>query len=244
MAEWRVARYWTETELRDRLNALGGARRNFNPDSAGPGAPPWRRYASRARIARGEKGPPAPDGPFLRARNALATYSFSDPDIVQAYFDPEAALEGRRQLLELKVPLLRYLCGVVVTRVRDESTAESTTFGFRYDTLDGHIEKGWEWFLINKRHDTGVVTFHVAATWLPGDFPNWWSRVGFHLVGPAYQRRWHRIAHARMFAFAAGAPMGVRLSRRSIVHQGPAVVFTKGETVDAALQAVRQARDQ
>lgn len=180
---------------------------------------------------------PTDPGPFHRARRALERYAFSDPGIVEAHFDPRTPLQGRRLLLELKVPLLRYLSGVLVTEVRDETSQDTSTYGFRYDTLEGHIERGWEWFLIRKDHASGAITFHIAASWLPGDFPNWWSRVGFALVGSRYQRRWHRLAHERMMAFAQEATVGDGSTREEGVEQRPIVVFSDGETVEDSLQA-------
>ena len=35
--------------------------------------------------------------------------------------------------------------------VSPDSSSQSV-FGFRYDTLEGHIEQGFEWFLLQKRH--------------------------------------------------------------------------------------------
>ena len=115
----------------------------------------WRIERSEARIAREPPGPPRNRGAFARAREAVAAYAFTDPTIVEAHFDPRAPLRGRRMLLELKVLGLHYLCGVEVTEVRDESDAARSVFGFRYDTLAGHIERGAEWFLVEQDHATG-----------------------------------------------------------------------------------------
>lgn len=212
MAEWRIGRRWSDEELEERLAALAGLERNF---AGSPGAPSniplehptWGVHRSRARVGTAAPGPPKPDGPFARGRDAMIQYAFSDPGIVEAHFDPLAPLLGRRMLLELKVgPLLRYLCGVLVADVRDETTDAGSVYGFRYDTLDGHIEAGCEWFLLEKDHGTGELTLEIEATWRTAEFPNWWSRLGFELVGRRYQRRWHVQAHRRMAAYIAGQP--------------------------------------
>lgn len=137
-------------------------------------------------------------------------------------------LDGRRLLQELTVPLLRCLSGVVVSQVRDEVFAEATTFGFRYDTLEGHIERGWEWFVIRKDHESGVVSFQVLADWLPRDFPNWWSWEGFARVGRHDQRRWHRRAHRRMMAFVQGASLTRPLAPRELPPRAPRWCFSIG----------------
>lgn len=209
MAEWRIVRGWSEAELRERLEELTALRPNFAEAADDPHATEdWTRYRSRSILGEEAPGRPQPHGIFERARTAIADYEFSDPDIVRGHFEPDAPLLGRRMLLELRaVRVLRYLAGVVVGEVRDEvdeAGDDGSTFGFRYDTLEGHIEAGVEWFIVHKAHETGVVTFHIEASWRPAQFPNWWSRVGFALVGPRYQRRWHRHAHGRLYAIATG----------------------------------------
>jgi hypothetical protein len=78
---------------------------------------------------------------------------------------------------------LRFLGGVRVHTVRDEADDTRTSFGFRYDTLEGHFEQGFEWFLLSKRHASGEVRFRIQAHWRMGDFPTWWSRLGFLVLG-------------------------------------------------------------
>lgn len=51
---------------------------------------------------------------FTRACQAVASYEFSVPDIVEAHFQPDSPLLLRRMLLEIKVLGLRYLCPVIV----------------------------------------------------------------------------------------------------------------------------------
>lgn len=206
MAEWRILRGWSDEELRARLTALAGVARNFDehPDSL-RADDVWRYYRSQAQVGIERAGPPEPGGAFERMRPAVASYRFSDPDIVKGHFDPEAPLLGRRMLLELRPLMLRYLCGVVVGAQRADTTDAHTLWGFRYETLPGHLEAGAEWFLLEKDHGTGVITFRIEAHWKPGQFPNWWSRVGFEVLAPRYQRRWHREAQRRLAAIGAGA---------------------------------------
>jgi len=204
--EWRVLRGWSDEELRDRLTKLASANRNFpeHPDSL-RADDVWRYYRSQAQVGIEPPGPPEQGGPFRRMVPAIAAYRFSDPDIVKGHFDPEAPLLGRRMLLELKPLFLRYLCGTIVGALREESDDAHTLWGYRYETLEGHVETGAEWFLLEKDHRTGVITFRIEAHWKPGQFPNWWSYVGFKVLAPRYQRRWHRAAQRRLAAIGAGA---------------------------------------
>lgn len=220
MAEWRIGRSWSEEALRTRLAALGDAARNFDVTEPMTAANGWKHHESETTVARERAGPPEPGGAFERAREAVARYEFSDPRIVTAHFDPASPLEGRRILLELKPVFLRFLAGTVVTAVRDESSDTETLFGFRYDTLQGHIERGGEWFLLIKSHATGDVRFRIAADWQAGDFPNWWSRLGFRFLGPHYQRLWLRRSHARL-RYLIEADRAVPEPEARLLHEGP-----------------------
>lgn len=204
--EWRILRGWSDEELRVRLDRLASAKRNFpeHPDSL-RADDVWRYYRSQSQVGLEQPGPPAPAGPFRRMVPAIAAYRFSDPKIVKGHYDPNAPLLGRRMLLELKPLFLRYLCGAIVGAIREHADDERTIWGYRYETLEGHVETGAEWFLLEKSHRTGVITFGIEAHWKPGQFPNWWSYLGFKLLAPRYQRRWHRNAQRRLAAIGAGA---------------------------------------
>ncbi len=164
-------------------------------------------------------GPPVVDGLFARARQALINYDFSDPRIVEGHFDPETDFVGRDMLLELKVLGFRFLSGCRVHSVRDETGEGSSTFGFRYDTLDGHIEQGFEWFLLTKDHDSGQVHFTIEAHWRLGDFPNLWTRLGFRLVGGHYRHLWRERAAGA--APTAGPPADPSRTRGRPRRAGP-----------------------
>lgn len=228
MAEIRIGRSWTEDELRARLTSAAGLPRNYDapPEALSPDDG-WHHYMSEAVVARAAPGPPADEGPFTRGCTAVAGYTFSDPAIVLAHFDPDVPLDGRIMLLELRaVRLLHYLSAVIVGAVREERDADRTVFGFRYDTLEGHLERGAEWFVLTKDHASGAVRFRIEAHWRPGQFPNWWSRTGFALLGRHYQEVWHRRAHALLAQYMAepGVPSE---PQRPLMHHAPEVLFRR-----------------
>jgi len=219
MTEWRLLRGWSSDELRPRVEALSALERNFDAEEEQmDGAHGWHHYYSEAVIARDGEG----NALFDRARVGLANYQFSDPAIVVAHFDPAAPLLSRRILLEIKVFGLHYLSAALVTRVRDEADV----FGFRYDTLEGHIECGMEWFLLTK-NEQGEIRFRIEARWKRGDLPNWWSRLGFMVLSGPYQRLWHRRAHRRMSRLAHyGSTARPPRDAAGLTHQGVNVTFT------------------
>ena len=218
--EWRLFRGWTSEELRERLERLAAAPRNFDGEEEDLTADSgWHHYQSEAVIA-GEIDPEA--AIFERAKVALSNYQFSDPKIVVAHFDPKGPLLGRRILLEIKVFGLRYLCAALVTRVRDEPGV----YGFRYDTLEGHIERGLEWFLLTKDAQ-GDIRFRIEARWQRAVLPNWWSHIGFTLVSGYFQRKWHRRAHNLLSLLAYyGSTARPPRDAQGLTHQGIDVVFT------------------
>lgn len=239
MAEWRLLRGWSEPALLERLAALAHTPRNFEePPGELAHRHGWNQYRSDAVIAYEKPGPPLADGYFARAKVAVANYQFSDPDIVIAHFDPRGHLLGRRLLLEIRVLTLRYLCGAVVAAVEDHESRDQSVFAFRYDTLEGHIERGAEWFILTKDHASGAVSFRIAAAWQPGDFPNWWSRLGFRLLARRYQLRWHRRAHHRLVGLIHLSLEDLLPEQRRIVTEGPDVTFTWGVEVEAAEREV------
>lgn len=199
MALWRFGRGWPEPILKSYLKSYAKRRVNFNTPIAEMTAENgWHIDGSEARIGKEPPGPPVPAGFFERARQALINYDFSDPSIVVGHFDAASEFIGRNMLLEIKVFGLHFLSGVRVHSVREETAGNKTIFGFRYDTLDGHIERGMEWFLLTKDHDTGVIWFQIEAHWRLGQFPNWWSRLGFRLVGHYFRALWRHRAPKRL----------------------------------------------
>jgi uncharacterized protein (UPF0548 family) len=222
--EWRIARGWTRDEIERRLLRWGTRRRNAPAsESELDRAHGFSQHRSEALVALEPHGPPAASGPFEHGRRAVASYEFSDPRIVTGWFDRAAPLLDRPMLLELKAMGLRYLCPVRVGAVRHERRDDATVFGFRYDTLEGHLESGSEWFLLTKNHATGEVRFRIEAMWRPGEFPNAWSRIGFGLVARRYQRAWHRLAHLRLRAIVGFEHLPPPPRDHELVSEGPAL---------------------
>lgn len=198
MAEWKILREWSDKELQQRLSRLPDLNRNFSePFEQMIPERGWHRYSSESIIARSQPGPP--DALFECARQAVDAFEFSDPGIVKAFFDAEIPLRRRRLLLRISAfGIFHYLVATAVGEVRDEHYGNRSVYGFRYDTLEGHIERGAEWFLVSKDYHSGEISFRIEAAWQPGEFPNRWSRLGFHWIAPYYQKRWHTQAHRRM----------------------------------------------
>lgn len=230
MAEWRFGYGWSDEELKAKLASLKRVGHNFpyeGPESqAGPN---WRRYYTENVIGHEKQGEVEPGGAFEIAWKAISEYQFSDPGIVVGHFDPKDPIEGRTMALEIKILGLHYLCGVRIGATKQDKNEDETTFGFRYDTLEGHLEVGSEWFTLTKKHKTGEVFFRIAASWRPGVFPNWWSEVGFHLFSRRYQLAWHRLAYLRLrkIVGSGGADLVPVPYGDDLVHTGPDITDSK-----------------
>jgi uncharacterized protein (UPF0548 family) len=223
VVEWRLGSSWPAARLAADLERARALPRNFDPAAPLTADRGWNIVHSRAAIAREPAGPPLPRGPFQRTWHGIEHFLHSDPRIVVAHFRNDLPLVGRPVLLELKPAALRYLCPAVIADRRDTSGTNSTCRGFSLETLEGHLERGREWFLLEKDHATGWVYFRIEAAWLPGEFPNWWSRHGFHLLGRRYQRAWHRLAHLRLRRVAAGLSPGEPAGPDHVEHEGPPI---------------------
>ena len=221
VTQWRFGRGWSEAELRAYLAELREARPNFDerPERMTP-EHVWTVDGDDRPIAHEPPGPPLPDGPFARARRAMINYDFSDPRIVVGYFDPSGPLANREMLLEIKSFGLRFLAGARVDTIRDEADEHRTSFGFRYETLEGHFEQGVEWFLLSKNHASGEVRFRIQAHWRMGDFPTWWSRLGFLVLGESSRARWRRQAVARLRRLAYRPVEGPVAEPGRLAHRG------------------------
>jgi uncharacterized protein (UPF0548 family) len=191
----------------------------------------WILDGASASIGREPPGPPVEHGHFARARQALIQYDFSDPRIVTGHFDARAPLLARDMLLEIKVfGVLRFLGGVRVQEVIDETSEAESVFGFRYETLEGHIERGGEWFRIRKDHASGALEASIEARWRRGTFPTWWSHLGFLMIGNTFRRVWRRLAILRLRRLARQPAIRIVVPPGGLLHRGsPAPTRTKVE---------------
>jgi uncharacterized protein (UPF0548 family) len=221
VSRWRFGFGWSEGELRQYLAELRDVGPNFTEAAERMTSQNgWTVDGDDKPLGYEPPGPPAPDGLFARAKQAVINYDFSDPRIVVGHYEPGAPLPDRDILLEIKVLGFRFLNGVRIHTVRDESDEKRTSFGFRYDTLEGHIEQGFEWFLLSKNHESGEVRFRIQAHWRLGDFPSWWSRVGFLLLGGRYRQQWRRRAVARLRTLAHRPADGMIAQPGRLAHCG------------------------
>ena len=151
-------------------------------------------------------GPPEEHGSFAIAKELLRGYSFANPAVVRAHFDPDEPFEHRTMLLEIRFRGLRFLVGVRVLDVYERAVEHEgrpvQIWGWAYGTLEGHFEMGrldwqvWKWL------DTGEVQFrtHAYSRRAP---VNLVTRTGFRIFGRSEQLAFMRGTRTRMATLTA-----------------------------------------
>lgn len=147
-------------------------------------------------------GPPVPGGSWEAARALMERYEFADPAIVRAVYLADQPLEDRNMLLEGRFYGLRFLLGLRVGGVNDQTTEVDgrpvRRWGWNYRTLQGHLEMGQMDYEVWKWLDTGEVEFRIHAFSKKARVPNPVVRLGMRLFGRMMQKRFARNALSRM----------------------------------------------
>jgi uncharacterized protein (UPF0548 family) len=175
--------------MRRRLAELADTPVNYDPERLDLDRPPagWHVDDRCQALPREAPGEPEPGGSWEIAGRLIRGYEFADPSLVRAFYDPDAPLDGRTMVLELRaLNLVSVHVGVRVVHVYDETRERddrrARVFGWAYRTLEGHVERGqmdwqvWKWL------DSGEVQFRVHAVSRPASIPNPVIRVGFWLL--------------------------------------------------------------
>ncbi len=161
-----------------------------------------------ALVGREARGTPTWDGPFVRARTAIAAYRHVDPSIVRAGWFADAPLLGRDLVIEGRFTFLRFVMGLRVGGVLDREDVidgrRCTRWGWNYQTLEGHLERGQMDFEVRKYHETGEVLFVLDAWSQRAAIANPLIRFGMFVFGRAMQHRFGRAAERRMVQFGLG----------------------------------------
>jgi hypothetical protein len=149
-----------------------------------------------------EPGEPIPGGSFEIAKRILANYEFADPRMVRAVCDAGAPLVGRTMLLQIRFFFIHAYVGVRISEIFDEQRdvegRPARIWGWAYQTLEGHLERGQMDYQLWKHMDTGEVEYRIhAVSELIGN-SNPIIGIGFGLVGRREQVRFARRCASRM----------------------------------------------
>lgn len=177
--------------------SLADARVNYSADEVR--RPSWNIDTYRIPLPAERPGGPEPGGSWEHACRLVRDYEFSPPEIVRALYDPAAPLLGRDMLLEGRFHGMHFYCGVRVTEVVDE-TRDGTdrVWGWAYETLEGHLERGKVTYEVVKHHDTGQVQFVVSCHSQGAPTLDRFTLLGWRLFGRRTQLRFYRRCGQRL----------------------------------------------
>ncbi|MEB3367951.1 DUF1990 family protein [Saccharopolyspora mangrovi] len=178
--------------------------------------PLWNFDSHRRCLGVERPGPPEPGGVWETACRLVRDYEFAVPGRIRAIYRRESALLGRDLLLEGRFFGLRFHMGVRVTEIVDEARPERV-WGWSYETLEGHLERGKMSYLVTKDLTSGRVEFLVSgfSQRSPGLAPL--VRLGWAVFGRRTQLRFYRHCGERVKrllqeALAGRAPDPVQVS--------------------------------
>ncbi|CAN5664693.1 DUF1990 domain-containing protein [soil metagenome] len=186
------------------LDALHSSAPNFDIDEEADYTPAsgWRVDDLCQPLPSEQPGPPVRGGSWEVARRLMTDYEFADPAIIRAIYHPDEPLESRDMLLEARFYGLRFLLGVRVGRVRDETREvgghAARIWGWSYQTLQGHLEMGQMSYEVWKWLDSGRVEFRIHAFSRTAYIGNPLVRLGFRLFGMRQRRKFFARACERM----------------------------------------------
>jgi uncharacterized protein (UPF0548 family) len=188
--------------LRRKLARLRSASLNFDRSELVEQPDRWNHDERLQPLPAEPPGPPQPKGSWESARRLMRGYEFADPSMVRAHYDPDAPLEGRDMLLEVRFHGLRMYEGCRITSVFDGAEEEAgrpvRLWGWSYATLQGHFEQGEMSWEVLKWLDTGEVAFRVRARSRRSPDANPIQRLGFRLFGRREQLRFYDSCCERM----------------------------------------------
>lgn len=167
--------------------------------------PSWHVDQHRVWLPSERPGSPEADGVWQTACRLVAGYEFSPPELVRAVYDPDEPLLQRTMLLEGRFVVLRLYLGVRVTTVTDERRApDQQVWGFGYQTLQGHLERGQLSYEVVKHEDSGRVEFVITARSQRAPTLGPIMRLGWVLFGRRRQLRFYRRCGQRMQQLVGG----------------------------------------
>lgn len=191
-------------------------------------------------------GPPLSGGSWAVGKQVMLDYRFPDPSIITGIYYPDRPLSERVMLLRARFLTFTFYFGVRIGAVTDErretELGPAQLWGFNYQTLQGHFEKGQMTFEIWKYLDSGQVFFRIHAFSQPDEIGNPLYRLGFKLFGRKLQRRFAKQSLKRMQRFVAEGlaeqASGVPTPERD---EGPAVL--PASATDESAEEMEAAQD-
>lgn len=196
----------TRVRLLDRVDPVAALARqrerrvNFDPADVDAS---WHHDRLATPLGAEAPGPPEPNGVWETACRLVEAYEMADPAIIRAVYDPAVPLQGRDMVLEGRFLLLRFAMGVRVTTVVDEHQHGARSWGWAYETLEGHLERGRMSYMVIKHEDSGAVELVISAYSEGSPHLNPVLALGWRLFGRNRQLHFYRACGRRLATLVA-----------------------------------------
>jgi uncharacterized protein (UPF0548 family) len=170
---------------------------NYDPSEVGP--PGWNFDVHRSVVGHERPGPPEPSGIWETACELVGDYEFTPPELIRAVYHRHDPLLGRNLLLEGRFSVLRFYMGVRITTVIDETRhQQEKVWGWAYQTLEHHLERGQVTYEVIKHLDSGQVEFVASCHSQRSPTLGPILRLGWLLFGRRAQLRFYRRCGQRL----------------------------------------------
>jgi len=184
----------------DHVAALGELRHrkiNYDPGEVSP--PSWNFDVHRSLIGYERPGLPEPHAVWETACKLVRDYEFTPPELVRAVYQRSEPLLGRTLLLEGRFIALRFYMGVRITVLVDETRGhQERVWGWAYQTLEHHLERGKVTYEVIKHLDSGQVEFVASCQSQRSPTLGPILRLGWLLFGRRTQLRFYRRCGQRL----------------------------------------------
>ena len=201
----------------DYVTALAGLRTreiNYDPGEVSPAD--WHFDVHRSLVGRERPGPPEPHAVWATACELVRDYEFTPPELIRAVYHRRDPLLGRNLLLEGRFSVLRFYMGVRITVLIDETRHQrERVWGWSYQTLDHHLERGKVTYEVVKHLDTGEVEFVASCHSQRSPAVGPILRLGWRLFGRRAQLRFYHRCGQRLRDLVRASLIGTPAPARS-----------------------------
>lgn len=179
----------SELPVHDVVTGLRARSVNYDPDEIRGSA--WHFDHHRFVLGTDPPGRPREDSVWWHAYREVAAYAFTPADLLRAHYRREDPLLGKDLLLVGRFALARFVMGVRITETGFDEDGVRYSWGWSYETLQGHIERGRVDYRVVKHLESGVVTLEVNSYNQVNPRAHPFIRLGWFFFGRRAQHRFY-----------------------------------------------------
>jgi uncharacterized protein (UPF0548 family) len=128
----------------------------------------------------------------------VAAYSFTPGALLRAHYARGEDLLGRNLLLVGRFAFARFAMGVRITEAGFDEDGVRYSWGWSYETLQGHLERGRVDYRVVKDLQSGSVTLEVNSYNQINPRAHPLIRLGWSFFGRRAQHRFYRAVGANL----------------------------------------------